>query len=290
MVTLNYRLATGEQVEILTARNGTPSRDWINASLGYVRTQKARSRIQRWFKEEDFEHNVAAGRSALERELDRLGARDTAFDKLAVAHGIRKIDDFLAAIGSGDLRLSQAVSSLRPQGPPRDSMPLATASVSARRQDNAGRGMSVQGVGNLMTQFAACCNPLPGDNIVGYITQGRGITVHRRDCANILRLEPSRRERIIPIEWGRDMDETFAVDIQIRAFDRKGLLHDVSRVFHDANINVLSTASESNAKDHHAFMRIRAEVASVEQLSRLLSQIGQVPNVLDARRVGADPS
>ncbi len=283
MVTLNTPLATGQQVEILTARNGSPSRDWLNASLGYVKTQKARSRIQRWFKTEDFDHNVAAGRSALERELDRLGAQDTAFDKLAQARGYRKIDEFLAAIGSGDLKISQAVSSLRPSTERRDTLPGPGTS---RGVAPAGRGMSVQGVGNLLTQFAACCNPLPGDAIVGYITQGRGITVHRGDCRNIVRLDPERRERVIHIEWGRDEDETFPVDIQITAFDRKGLLHDISRVFSDASINVLSTVTESNARDHRATMRLRAEFANVEQLSRLLAQVAQVPNVLDARRIG----
>lgn len=283
MVTLNSSLSTGEQVEILTARNGTPSRDWLNASLGYVKTQKARSRIQRWFKAEDFEHNAAAGRTTLERELYRLGAQDTAFEKLAQARGYRKVDEFLAAIGSGDLKLSQAVSSLRPAGERRDVLPAATAS---RAPAPEGRGMSVQGVGNLLTQFAACCNPLPGDAIVGYITQGRGITVHRRDCRNVLGMDARRRERVIHVDWGRDESETFPVDIEITAFDRKGLLHDISRIFNDASINVLSTVTDSRPRDHRAIMRLRAEFANVEQLSRLLSQLGQVPNVLDARRVG----
>jgi GTP pyrophosphokinase len=146
--------------------------------------------------------------------------------------------------------------------------------------------MTVQGVGNLLTQFAACCNPLPGDRIVGYITQGRGITVHRHDCRNIVRLDTSRRERVIHIDWGSEDDDTFPVDIEIKAFDRKGLLFDVSRVFRDANVNVLSMVTDSVNREHLAQMRIRAEFADVEQLSRLLAQVCQVPNVLDARRVG----
>jgi len=286
MVPLNTRLDTGARVEILTSRTGTPSRDWLSASLGYVKTQKARSRIQRWFKDEDFEHNAAAGRAALERELYRLGAADAAFDKLAAERGFRKVDDFLAAIGSGDLKVSQAVSPLKTRAEPRE-LPLKAAPAPAPR---GSRGMSVQGVGNLLTQFAACCNPLPGDAIVGYITAGRGITVHRRDCRNVMRLEAARRERVIHIDWGSDDDETFPVDIEIRAFDRKGLLYDVSRVFRDANINVLSTLTESTARDHTASMRIRAEFSDVEQLSRLLAQVCQVPNVLDARRVGTPSS
>lgn len=285
MVSLNSPLATGTQVEILTTRNGTPSRDWLNASLGYVKTQRARSRIQRWFKGEDFSHNAAAGRAALERELDRLGAQDTAYEKLAASLSYRRVDEFLAAIGSGDLKLSQAVASLRPAVSRHEVPPLPT--TSERGAERGARGMTVQGVGNLLTQFAACCNPLPGDAIVGYITQGRGITVHRRDCHNVVGLAPPRRERVIHIDWGSD-GQTFPVDLVIIAFDRKGLLHDVSRVFHDEGINVLSTATESRPKDHRAEMRLRAEFNDVEQLSRLLSRLGQVPNVLDARRVGAN--
>jgi GTP pyrophosphokinase len=285
MVPLNHALRTGDQVEILTLRSGTPSRDWLNAALGYVKTQKARSRIQRWFKSEAFEQNLAAGRAALERELDRLGVQETPYDKLAAHQGFQKVDDFLAAIGSGDLRLSQAVSSLRPTVDRRESLPTSLPSVQG--ETRFGRGMSVQGVDNLLIQFAACCHPLPGDRIVGYITRSRGITVHRHDCANIARLDAIRGERVIPVEWGAEEDAAFPVDIEIWAFDRKGLLYDISRVFHDSGINVLSTASESHARDHAATMRIRAEIRDVEQLSRLLTQLGQVPNVRSARRVGS---
>ncbi len=144
----------------------------------------------------------------------------------------------------------------------------------------------MQGVGNLLTQFAACCSPLPGDPIVGYITQGRGITVHREDCPNILGMDQSREARIMTIEWGDDSVETFPVDIEISALDRKGLLYDISRVLRDANVNVLSTASQTSEKDNVALMRLRVEMSDVQQLSRVLAQVSQLPNVTDARRVG----
>ncbi|GJL84035.1 MAG: GTP pyrophosphokinase [marine bacterium B5-7] len=298
MVPLTYKLSSGEQVEILTIRSGKPSRDWINPSLGYVHTQKARSRILRWFKDEDLEHNIAAGRSALDRELYRLGASDTSFDKLASDRGYRKVDDFLAAIGSGDLKLSQAVASLRPSPPPRDANLSAGSKRTSRSShgslvsgsEHIGQGMSVQGVGDLLTRFADCCKPLPGDEIIGYITQSRGITVHRRDCSNMLRIHSDRRGRLIDIDWGVDSHDAFSVDIEIVAFDRKGLLFDVTRVLHDANINVLSTASNSNHNDHTALMRIRMEVSDVEELSRMLARLCQVSNVIDARRVGEGSS
>ncbi len=284
MVPLNHRLNTGEQVDILTIRSGTPSRDWLNPGLGYIHTQKARSRIQRWFKEEDFDHNLAAGRSALERELYRLGASDTSFEKLSSIQKFRKVDDFLAAIGSGDIKLSQAVSSLRPQVTKRKTqLPASLQKASAAR---SGRGMEVQGVGNLLTNFAACCSPLPGDEIVGYITQGRGITVHRRDCGNILRLDADREDRLIHVQWGVSEAESFPVDIEINAIDRKGLLYDVSRLLSDSSINVLSTATQTNEREHTASMRIRIEIGDVQQLSQILAQISRLPNVTDARRIG----
>ncbi len=284
MVPLNHRLNTGEQVDILTIRSGTPSRDWLNPGLGYIHTQKARSRIQRWFKEEDFDHNLAAGRSALERELYRLGASDTSFEKLSSIQKFRKVDDFLAAIGSGDIKLSQAVASLRPQVTKRKTqLPACLQKASAAR---SGRGMEVQGVGNLLTNFAACCSPLPGDEIVGYITQGRGITVHRRDCGNILRLDADRLDRLIHVQWGVSEAESFPVDIEINAIDRKGLLYDVSRLLSDSSINVLSTATQTNEREHTASMRIRIEIGDVQQLSQILAQISRLPNVTDARRIG----
>ena len=284
MVTLGYQLKTGEQVDILTQRNGSPSRDWLNSSLGFIHTQKARSRIQRWFKEADYNHNLAAGRASLERELYRLGATDASFEKLASANNYRKVDDFLAAIGSGDLKLVKAVSSLRTgetrADKPEDVLPFRSSSTPEKD-----RGMEVQGVGNLLTQFASCCNPLPGDEIVGYITQNRGITIHRRDCSNILKLDESREDRLIQVEWGRAKTDTFPVNIEISAVDRKGLLYDVSRVVADAGVNVLSTATQSRARDHTARMNIRIEIADVQQLSQLLGKIAMVPNVTDVRRV-----
>jgi GTP pyrophosphokinase len=282
MVPLNYQLTTGEQVAVLTQRSGTPSRDWLNASLGYIHTQKARSRIQRWFKEADYDHNVAAGRVSLERELYRLGASDTAFMDLASPRGYRKVEDFLAAIGGGDIKLSQAVSNLRPNIDKRANI-LSIGNTSSKKPSPA-RGMEVQGVGNLLTQFAACCNPLPGDNIVGYITQTRGISIHRNDCSNILRLDSAREDRLIQVTWGSTSQEMFAVNVEITAIDRKGLLYDVSRILSDVGVNVLSTATASNKKDHTAHMRIRIEIADVQELSQLLSRIMLVPNVTDARR------
>ena len=282
MVPLTHRLENGEQVDILTVRSGTPSRDWLNPSLGYVCTQRARSRIQRWFKTEDFEINLSAGRSVLERELDRLGAPDTAYETLAEQSGYRKVDEFLAAIGSGDLKLSQAVSSLRPSVERKTSWQNRPA---VDRRDSQTHGMEIQGVGNLLTHSAACCNPLPGDEIIGYITQGRGITIHRQDCGNILRLDEEKQARLISVQWGHRDAEVFPVDLEIKAIDRKGLLHDVSGVLKDLGVNVLSTATQSNEKSHTALMRIRVEVGDVNQLSQLLNKLVQVPNVTDARRL-----
>jgi GTP pyrophosphokinase len=281
MVSLTYALKNGEQVEILTIRSGKPSRDWLNPNLGYIHTQRARARIQRWFKSEDFDINLSAGRSNLERELDRLGVVEAAYEQLAEHSGFKKVDEFLAAIGSGDLKISQAVSSLRAPAEPKRDWTMTRRPPTLERA----RGMEIQGVGNLLTQSAACCNPLPGDEIIGYITQGRGISIHKQECGNILRLPEDKQARLIHIQWGDRDAEVFPVDLAIHAIDRKGLLHDVSGVLKDLAVNVLSTATQSNAKEHSAMMRIRVEVKDVSQLSHLLGKISQIPNVTKASRL-----
>lgn len=279
MVNLNYALSTGEQVDILTQRSGTPSRDWLNASSGYVHTHKAKSRIQRWFKEADFDQNVSAGRAALDRELYRLGSVDTGYEKLATQSNYKKVDEFLGAIGSGDLKLSHAVSSIRPAIETRKRKTRPSPSLPVNK------GMEVQGVGNLLTHFAVCCNPLPGDEIVGYITQGKGVAIHRADCGNILRLEVERVERLVQVDWGGAVDNGFEVEVEIFAIDRQGLLHDVSQVLTDIGVNVLATSTQSDTDEHSAYMRFRLQINDVRQLSHVLTKISMVPNVTDVRRI-----
>ncbi|WP_085706772.1 GTP diphosphokinase [Pseudomonas sp. B35(2017)] len=286
IVPLNYSLQTGEQVEIITSKHGTPSRDWLNPNLGYVTTSRARAKIVHWFKLQARDQNVAAGKTLLERELNRLGLPAVDFDKLADKANMKTAEDLFAALGAGDLRLAQLVNLAQQLvEPERGNEQLELIPRKAAGYKPGKRGdIQIQGVGNLMTQMAGCCQPLPGDAIVGYITQGRGVSIHRQDCASVLQLAGREPERIIQVSWGPVPVLTYPVDIVIRAYDRSGLLRDVSQVLLNERINVLAVNTRSNKEDNTALMSLTIEIPGLDALGRLLGRISQLPNIIETRR------
>ncbi|SDG69778.1 GTP pyrophosphokinase [Pseudomonas benzenivorans] len=286
IVPLNYSLQTGEQVEIITSKHGTPSRDWLNSNLGYVTTSRARAKIVHWFKLQDRDQNVAAGRALLERELARLALPHVDFEKLAEKANLKSAEDLFAALGAGDLRLAHLVNLAQQLvEPERGSEQLELIPRKAQGFKPGKRGdIQIQGVGNLLTQMAGCCKPLPGDPIVGYITVGRGVSIHRQDCASVLQLAGREPERIIQVNWGPVPVQTYPVDIVIRAYDRSGLLRDVTQVLLNEKLNVLAVNTRSNKEDNTASMSITVEIPGLDALGRLLGRIAQLPNIIEARR------
>ncbi|MGO4002458.1 MULTISPECIES: GTP diphosphokinase [Pseudomonas] len=286
IVPLNYSLQTGEQVEIITSKHGTPSRDWLNPNLGYITTSRARAKIVHWFKLQARDQNVAAGKTLLERELNRLGLPQVDFEKLADKANMKTAEDMFAALGAGDLRLAQLVNLAQQLvEPERGNEQLELIPRKAAGYKPGKRGdIQIQGVGNLMTQMAGCCQPLPGDAIVGYITQGRGVSIHRQDCASVLQLGGREPERIIQVSWGPVPVLTYPVDIIIRAYDRSGLLRDVSQVLLNERINVLAVNTRSNKEDNTALMSLTIEIPGLDALGRLLGRISQLPNIIETRR------
>lgn len=286
IVPLNYSLQTGEQVEIITSKHGTPSRDWLNPNLGYITTSRARAKIVHWFKLQARDQNVAAGKTLLERELNRLGLPQVDFEKLADKANMKTAEDMFAALGAGDLRLAQLVNLAQQLvEPERGNEQLELIPRKAAGYKPGKRGdIQIQGVGNLMTQMAGCCQPLPGDAIVGYITQGRGVSIHRQDCASVLQLAGREPERIIQVSWGPVPVLTYPVDIIIRAYDRSGLLRDVSQVLLNERINVLAVNTRSNKEDNTALMSLTIEIPGLDALGRLLGRISQLPNIIETRR------
>ncbi len=287
IVPLNYSLQTGEQVEIITSKQGSPSRDWLNPNLGYVTTSRARAKIVHWFKLQARDQNVAAGKSMLERELARLDMPPVDFERLAEKANMKTAEDMFAALGATDLRLTQLVNLAQALvEPERDTDQLELIPRKAPTPSRTGRrdDVQIQGVGNLMTQMAGCCQPLPGDPIVGYITLGRGVTIHRQDCANVLQLAGREPERIIQVSWGPVPEKTYPVEILIRAYDRAGLLRDISQVLLNEKINVLSVNTQSNKEDSTANMSLTIEIPGLDALGRLLGRISQLPNIIEARR------
>jgi GTP pyrophosphokinase len=277
LVTLDYRLQTGDSVEILTAKRGGPSRDWLNPSLEMVKTQRARGKIRQWFKRQDREQNITNGRSLLERELHRLGIEGLTHEQIARDLGYSQTEDLLAAIGCGDVHLGKIVARVLEEEEPELVLPIPT--LPAERA-TTGEEVSVLGVSGLLTARARCCSPAPGDPIVGYVTRGRGVTIHRQDCPNVLRV--ADRERLIQVGWGQER-RTYPVSVRIRAYDREGLMRDVSSLVANEGINMPSI--NATTKNSLAVLNLELGVTDISQLSRVLNRLEALPNVLEACRV-----
>ncbi|MDX2478385.1 MAG: GTP diphosphokinase, partial [Gammaproteobacteria bacterium] len=284
IVPLTSALKTGDKVEILTVKVGQPSRDWINPHLGYIKSHRARSKVQQWFRSQEHDQNAADGRIMLEKELTRLGLKDVNIDKLTQQLKFNKTSDMMAALGRGEVKTTHIANALHdylsPQKKKEPEIKLRQTPVEKGKSD-----IQVQGVGNLMTQMANCCKPLPGDDIVGFITQGRGVSIHRRDCPNILHALNNDDQHLIEVSWGGPEQDVYSVDIQIIAYDRKGLLHDITALLSNEKINVTAVNTKSDSSTHEAKMRLSLEIENLARLSKLLARINELPNVHQARRV-----
>jgi len=283
IVPLTYELKTGERVEILTAKQGQPKRDWLQPALGYLKTSRARAKVQQWFKSQAREENIDAGRHLLEREFRRMALTSVDYKRIAARVQLSTVEDMYAAVGAGDLSSSQVVHAAESLIGDKPQPQLRVAHGTGRRSGH----VDVQGVGNLLTHMAGCCKPLPGDNIVGFITQGRGVSVHRADCRRVVQCQDSSPERIIEVEWGTDADEKFEVDIAIEAYDRQGLLRDITAMFATARINVLAITTQSIRQSHSATMRLTVEIADLESLAKLLERLNRLKNVISATRINS---
>ena len=285
IVSLTYELKSGEQVEVLTTRQGGPSRDWLNPHLGYLKTSRARSKARGWFKQQDQQQNLADGKHLLERELHRLGVSRLSYDKLCAHFHLQGIDEMLIAIGRGDINPSQIAGAVHKLTAPEVKPEEETKPARKRKRPANAGDIQIRGVGNLLTNLARCCKPAPGDPIIGFITQGRGVSIHRSDCKNVLNLPESKRVRLIEVEWGGMGDaSTYPVDVEIEAIDRQGLLIDIYSVLANEKINILQSNTLSDKKSHTARIDLTLEIADIDQLSRVLSRINQLPNIVEVRR------
>ncbi len=277
LVTLDYALKTGDQVEILAAKQGGPSRDWLNPNLGMVHTQRARSKIKAWFKRQNREQNLIQGKAILEREMRRLGLTEMNLDTLARTLEYHNLDDLYVGIGCGDVSLNHIINSLSEEE--KNDTNFLNLRPTIQPKEAGKNAVAVLGLKNILTVYAKCCKPAPGDEIVGYITRGRGATIHRRDCPNILRMKD--RERIVKVSWGEPKN-TFPVEIQIKAYDRQGLMGDISNLLNDENINLKDI--KLTVTHNLAYMSLIVEISDISQLSRVLTKIENLPNVMEANR------
>jgi len=284
LVNLNYQLKTGDQVEIITSNRGGPSMDWLNPDLGYAQTTRARTKIRQWFRKLNRDKHITLGREVVERELKRMGVLDSmSFDYLAYLFEYTKIDDFMAAVGAGDLNAAQIAHRVLDEEREKRRFQDADSLVRKSRAIGSSNdtGIQVMGTGGLLVNFAKCCNPAPGDEITGYITRGRGVTIHRTDCPNILSL--SDPERLIDVSWGGMSDEHhYAVPVEIVAYDREGLIRDISTVIADEKVNIAEV--RVSTKQEIATFHITMEISHNQQLTRILARIGQIRSVVETYR------
>jgi GTP pyrophosphokinase len=287
IVPLTYQLHTGEQLEILTAKESRPSRDWLNPDSGYVRSSRARAKITHWFKTQARDENIIEGRNLLLPELQRLALDDINLDELAKLLNYRAEEDICAAIGAGDLRIGQVITAAQKQSEPVEvRSPLLDLPKAVHKQVTNADNIEIQGVGNLLTQIANCCQPVPGDAIVGYVTIGRGVSIHREDCRNLLQLSSEQPGRIMEVHWGGSDKRrtTYPVEVLIRAYDRRGLLRDITVVLANDGVNVIAMNTLTNQEDLLADILLTVEIEDLNMLSRALNKINQLTNVLEAKR------
>jgi GTP pyrophosphokinase len=276
LVTLNYQLNNGDSVEILSTRRAKgPSRDWLNPSLGYINTSRAREKIRYWFKRQERAENIERGKQLLDKELRRLSISLSKQEEIARLFKYESLDDFFAAIGYGGITLHQIAVKVAAQ----EEQPRVVEAVPPPRVMPS--GIQVLGVGDLLTRLAHCCNPLPGDEIVGYITRNRGVTIHRKDCHGVT--HEDEKERLIKVEWGH-VAQLYPVAIRVDAWDRVGLLRDISAIVAEEKVNIASVSTEEY-EDNTTAISLALEIKGVVQFSRLLSKIERVHGVINVARV-----
>jgi len=287
MVPLTYRLKTGEQVSIMTNKTASPSLDWLDPHKGYVRSRRARAGIQHWFRHEYREETIAHGRLMLERELERMNLVGVKYDKLAKKLGIDDTEELFFKLVDGSIKTGRAAAMaqriLRPTVSDDEQLEIGFRNKAAN-DDTKPDSFSVEGVSDLMTQIAKCCQPVPGDDVLGFVTRGSGITIHREACQNILYQKHQEGERVVHVDWGRDVEKTYPMTIQLHAFDRKGLLRDVSSIFADEKVNVLEMNTRTERLDQSVKMEVLVEIQGIEAMSKVLAKLDQLPNILSVKR------
>jgi len=282
LVTLNTALETGQRVEIVTAKQGGPSRDWLNPALGYIQTKSARVKVRAWFSNLALEETLAEGRVIIGKELQRLGQTGTNIDDLAHKLNYTKADDLYIAAARGEMNLRQFQSAARGGDFEAENLPPDAVQTKPRKPVEGNQGILIVGVDKLLTQLARCCKPAPPDLIQGFVTRGKGISIHRFDCSNFANLAALHPERVIETDWGIQQTGVFPIDIVVDAHDRQGLLRDISEIFTREKINVIGVNTQS--KQGKAHMGFTVEISNVPQLQRTLALIHEVDGVVGARR------
>ena len=283
IVPLTYKVQNGDKIEIITAKEEQPSRDWLNPQLGYLAASRSRAKVRNWFRQRDRDQNRRQGREMLDRELARLNFRDMSVDSIATQLKMKDVDTMCVALGAGDITSSAIASAIQNLRGVDSTDVIKRRRTRSRQQKEAG-GIAINGVGDLLYNFARCCRPVPPEDISGYITLGRGVSIHRGDCGNFLNLQSNSPERVIEVDWGGSADAIYPAELSVQAFDRQGLLRDISTVLTDENVSVENVQSDVDKKTMRADMRLAIAVPGLPTLSRVIDRLEQLPNVTSVRR------
>ena len=290
IVPLTHQVETGNRVEILTGKHAKPSRDWLNPRLGFIRGARARSKVRQWFRKESHEDNLRQGKEVVEADLKRLGLSVDDLESVPERFNFNSVDDLCAAVGNGDLTVSQvvhAVERFKVKDVELTLEDLVSRAPKRRRTQEYKQGsdVTIEGVGNLMTSMAKCCQPVPGDPVCGYITRGRGVTIHRDDCPNALRWVREENPRLIQVRWRKQHDSGYRVNLLISAYNRRELIKDISTLMATSDVTVTDINSHLDEATEEVKIRLQVTVKDYQHLSDLLSRLGTIPNVFEARRL-----
>ncbi len=281
IVNLTAILKTGDEVEILTTKEGRPSRDWMNKNLGFIKSAGTRSKVRNWFNHQDFEQNLLDGKSIYDRMLSKYSIHKVDLKALCSHFKRASSDQFFADIGRGLITSAQMLGFLQTEP---DSDPFKKVKKETRAPVSRDE-VSIHGVGNLLTQFARCCKPVPGDAIVGFITINSGITIHKRSCSNILALPEEKHQRLIEVEWGQQGGSVYPVEVSVTAYQRTGLMQDISTILANLKVNLLNINSNTNKDEQLVYTLLTMEIHSVDELVAIIEKLSQLPNVQEVRRI-----
>lgn len=282
IVPLTHHVENGDQIEIITGSQSQPSRDWLSPKLGYLAGARARAKVRNWFRHQDRDQHLRQGRDILDRELARLSVKDVATDAIAKQLKHKDTDALSVALGAGDLTSASIATAL--QHIRGTELPEKIRTRRPRKPDNKPDSVAVTGVGDLMCNFARCCRPVPPEPIVGYITQGRGVSIHRQDCGNFLGLNQRSPERIVEISWGDSDSGVYPVDLSVHAFDRSGLIRDITSLLADDEANVTDLKTHTDKESMQVVMEISIEIQDLPTLSTVIAKLEQLSNVVSVRR------
>jgi len=280
LVPLTYMLQMGQRIEILTAKQANPSRDWLNPHLGYLKTARARAKVQHWFRVKDIIINAEEGKELLVKELKKAGLNEKIdLSTIAIKLNYKTSDDLLAGLGAGDVRVSQVMHYLQPPTP-QITLPM----MEKRGEKPSAPDIQILGINNLLTHIARCCKPLPGDSIVGYVTRHRGVSIHRVDCSNAAHISKDNDNRKIEVSWGEKHAGNYATDLLIRVYDQPGMLRDIASILTNEKINVLGIHTQKVNDTSEVDIYITIEIENRQQLKSALDNLKKIPNVIDVRR------